>query len=388
MITKRPYCGTSNRVHADSRTYRGYSKYRCSNCNSLPTVEHSVGQSRIRGFAQKIRVFIFQREVFLFGSVYFFLALINLRVKLLLSPAWFDGTLERNHELLMQFDYTNWQQSRLLQFYIPEFFHNTLGISIIDAYILQRWLFVFLAFLCFHMFMRKWFSKSASFAGVTFLAAVMPLTYFNHLQESAPLLLLLFVLGLWAIRENKIVYLIVILLVGGLNNETMLFLPLVYFFYNYRSSTARDLAILSGKTLLVSLPLLITLGMIRYITRDTPVLGGGWHLYDNLYGIKSYLRDVFLNPLELYSARYLYIFLVFSVFWIYAFCKYYEKPLFLRRASLIIPFFILAHMSRGVITEARQMLPLSFVIIPMALFFLVKEEIQRDETSNYESKPP
>ena len=53
----------------------------------------------------------------------------------------------------------------------------------------------------------------------------MPLTYFNHLQESAPLLALTFLLALWAIRERRTLVYTSVLFVGAFNNETMLFLP-------------------------------------------------------------------------------------------------------------------------------------------------------------------
>jgi hypothetical protein len=77
--------------------------------------------------------------------------------------------------------------------------------------------------------MRKWLSPGESFAGVAFLAAVMPLTYTGDLQESAPLLMLLFVLGLWAIRQHKILLFELILIVGSITNETQLILIAVFF---------------------------------------------------------------------------------------------------------------------------------------------------------------
>src|SRR5260370_37349598 len=99
----------------------------------------------------------FSREELLkFGSVYFFVALIELQAKLNVTRAWFDSTLDGNHRLLLAFQYTNNEQSRLLQFYIPEAFVRLLGLSVINAYILQRWLLVFLALLCFHAYLRKW----------------------------------------------------------------------------------------------------------------------------------------------------------------------------------------------------------------------------------------
>src|SRR3954469_23408974 len=86
------------------------------------------------------------RETGAFLPVYFFLALINLTAKLNVSPTWFDGTLERNHYLLLAFNYTNNEQSRLFQFLIPEALIRLLGLTVEHAYLVQRWIFVWVAF--------------------------------------------------------------------------------------------------------------------------------------------------------------------------------------------------------------------------------------------------
>jgi hypothetical protein len=56
-----------------------------------------------------------------------------------------------------------------------------------------------------------------------------------------------------------------------------------------------------------------------------------------------------------------------------------ENPLFLRRASWMIPFFILIHLIVGKLDEPRQMIPLAFIIIPMCMFFTFdkKQELCR-----------
>ena len=318
-----------------------------------------------------LKKYCLDRESLLFGPVYFFLAFINLTLKLRLTPAWFNGILARNHYLLLQFKYTNNEQSRILQFYLPEMFRRLFGLTVVHAYMLQRFLFVFLALVLFHKFLRKWFSVPISFAGVLFLAAVMPLSYMNHLQESAPLLLLTFLLGLWAIRANNLPAIILALLVGGLNNETVLVLPLVYLLYNFKSWKIGQLAILAGKTFLISGPMLVGIGVMRYLTRFAPHLGGAWHLPDNLLGLFYHLS---MNMFDFYRANYLFIFFIFGVFWFYALMDYKTKPLFLRRAALMVPFFIIAHLVTGIIAEVRQMLPLGFIIIPMALFYLFPQD--------------
>ncbi len=316
------------------------------------------------------------RELIVFGSIYFFLSLINLRVKLFLTPAWTNGTLDGNHAALLRFDYYNNEQSRLLQFVIPEFFRIVFSLNVVRAYVLQRFLFILIAFVCFHFYLRQWFDPKASFAGVAFLAAIMPLTYIDDLQESSSLLLLTFLIAMWAIRDRKLIVLLLANLIGGLNNETMLIVPLVYFLYNFSSFKPRALVALSSKTILIGLPLIVTIGPIRYLTRNQPHLGGAWHLTENLWGIWHQLPA---DLVDWWAANYLYIFFIFGVFWVFAFLRWSSKPLFLRRAALMMPFFILANLVTGIISEVRQMLPLATIIIPMALFFIFPSE-ENDES--------
>jgi hypothetical protein len=319
---------------------------------------------------QEKNSFSWREELLKFGSVYFFMALINLRLKLSMARAWFDGGLLDNHQHLLAFQYVNNEQSRLLQFYIPETFHRLLGLSVVHSYILQRFLFVLAAFICFHFYLRKWFDTKLAFAGVTFLAAIMPLAYFNELQESAPLLLLTFLLALWAIREHRTVWYIIIMTVGAANNETMLILPVVYFFYNFKGFELKRLIRLSLITLVSSLPAYLLVGTIRYINWDRPRLAPAWQWPNNIRGM---WQQFYTPPIDYWAASYFYIFFIFGVFWLYAFLEYAKKPLFLRRTALMIPLFILAHLLTSIISEVRLMLPLSFVIIPMALFYLFPE---------------
>src|SRR5438094_791555 len=155
-------------------------------------------------------------------------------MKLVATPAWFDGTLERNHKLLVAFDYSNNEQSRLLQYWVPESLIRVFHVSIQSAYMLQRWILVTLAFLLFYLYLRRWFSASLAVAAVFLLAAILPFTYQDDLQESAPLLMVTFVAGLWAMRDAPIPIVAAVLAIGALNNESTLVLPFVYFLYRVR----------------------------------------------------------------------------------------------------------------------------------------------------------
>lgn len=321
----------------------------------------------------------FARELGLVAPVYLGLSFINLASKLALTPSWFDGTLARNHQLLLRFAYTNNEQSRLLQFQLPELLRQAFGLSVERAYILQRWAFVFVAFVGFHAYLRRWFDPGWSLAGVVLFAAILPLGHFDDLQESGPLLLVTFLAALWAIREGHTPALLVAYLVGGLNNETMLALPIAFFACEVRGARVAEVARAAGKTLLTSLPLVAIVGAIRYFTRDRPHLGGAWHWPDNLAGIARHLTT---HPLDWHRAVYLYGFFVFGALWVYACLRWKDRPPFLRRASVMAPVFVLAHLLTGIVFEVRQMMPLAFLVVPMALFYLRREELASSTEEN------
>lgn len=314
------------------------------------------------------------RELTRFAPVYFALSAINLSLKIHLTKPWLDGTLAANHRALLAFDYTNNEQSRWLQFYVPELFHRLLRLEVESAYALQRLAFVFVAYASFHVFLRRWFEVRVAFAGVLFLAAITPFTFLiADLQESSPLLLVTFLLGLWAMRDGSLPVMLAALFVGALNNETVLILPLAYFFLHYERGAFWKISL---RAFGIALPVLLTQGPIRYLTRDRPHLGKGLQLRDNVLGI---LKDfaVAHNPLEWHRTHYLHFLILFGVLWAYAYVG--SKPLFLRRVMLIVPFFVLPHLVTGSIFEPRQMLPLAFVMIPSSLFYFRGPDADRGQ---------
>jgi hypothetical protein len=318
------------------------------------------------------RFFGVHREFIVYIPIYFFISFTNLVLKLRHASGWQSGNLLSNHEQLMAFQYFNNEQCRILQFLVPEALHQVFDFSIITSYAITRLVFVFLAFVVFHYFLRKWFSPIASFAGVMILSAAMPVTFLIHdLQESAPLLLLLFILGLWAIREEKdVLFCLFMLLGGGLTNETMLVLPLGYFLYRVRSWKFLHLIKAGLRTILLAFPAFLAQGILRYINRFQPHLGGAFHWPDNISGI---WEEITFPYLAIFQGQYIYLFLVFSIFWLLAIVGLFVSPRFLRRVFWITPFFLAGNLITGKIIETRQMIPLGFILIPLALFVMVPE---------------
>jgi len=212
----------------------------------------------------------------------------------------------------------------------------------------------------------------------------MPLVYFDHLQESAALLMVTFVVTLWAMRERRTVTYALLLLVGAVNNETVLILPAAYFFYNWIPGRISGNVKTLGFTLMTAAPAYAYTALIRYVTRNNPHLGDRWQLPANLQGM---LADASRYPVDMWQAHHLFLFFLYGAFWIWAFVDYGKKPLFLRRASLIVPLFILAHLLTGKIAEPRQMIPLSYLILPMGIMTLFPECLRSGEGTDERMAP-
>lgn len=287
------------------------------------------------------------------------LALATLWIKLALTPAWFDGSLMRNHSQLLAFQYTNNEQSRILQFLVPELLIRSCGVGVVTAYIIQRFCFTLLTLYLFYHFTQKWLTARGAVICLVLLALVSVMTYKNDLQESSPLLGLTFLLALWAIKDQKNLLFAVALTIGGLNNETILYLSSVFFFVNVEIKRAASWIPLALKTMIISAPAYMTVLIIRIINYDRPHLGGAWHLADNLHDL--------YHPI-----------LLFNVLWGLAFLRFREKPQFLRRALTTIPLFVIPHLLTGIISETRQMIPLCFIVLPAALLYFRETRIPAD----------
>lgn len=310
------------------------------------------------------------RESLLFGCVYLSLAFVNLRVKLWLTPNWFSGSLVRHHEKLVAFEGVVPENHRLLQFGIPEALSTLFSISVANAYILQRWSFFFLTFLAFHFYLRRWFLPIGAFAGVCLTAAILPLTYFNHLQESAPLLALTFLLLLWTIREKRDGLYVLLLAVSVCNNETVLCLPALYFFVNVPRiawEERRQIGLVGAKTLLFAIPAYVIWFSIRAYAPDLEQLSPGFQPISN---VNRVLRGLGAHPLDHWRTTYLYGFWFFGAIWVLAMTQWKRKPVYIRRTLLLVPIFLAFHLRFTMINEVRLLVPLTFILIPSAFFSL------------------
>ena len=276
---------------------------------------------------------------------------------------------EHWHNTIAAGDIGDSNQFRLMSFWLAEFFHKSLNLQIFIAYITIRFLFTFFTLALFHLFLRKWFSHERAFLSVTILSAIIPVTYLPFLQEADPLLIFFFLVGLWLIREKKLLPLAFLIAVATFAKETIVFLIPFYFIYNWQKKNW--LKVILESVLFGA----IWLGMF-YITRNIFFDGQNSALWQLPHNIATFGRALSYNPLINLHLLFLPL---FGVFWVLPFLHLKEKPYLFRRAAPYIILFIVLHFLFGWPQETRIMMPLAFLVIPsglLSIFHYLKPEKQ------------
>ncbi|MEW6040113.1 MAG: hypothetical protein AB1633_01150, partial [Elusimicrobiota bacterium] len=242
-------------------------------------------------------------------------------------------------------------QYRIFVYYIAEGLIR-LGLKFEEAYWLIRVVFVFLSALLFHLFMKKWFEDTLCLCGTLFMFAVLPLTYWGYyMQPTDSVNLFFFIIAYWLIREKKDLLLSPLLFAATFNREAPVILPLVFLFYRYDELPLKEL-------LIKFFVYCFSAGIVYF---GLPKIFGIHDAYEEVFVLWRNLRN--------YRA-FLYPALLFSVFLFLPWKEFAARPKFLRRAALLIPFFLLMHYLITLPMETRLFLPLFPIVIPLGLMTL------------------
>ncbi len=234
------------------------------------------------------------------------------------------------------------------------------------AFSLSRLVLIALTYLAFHCYLRGWFAPAGAMAGTLFVAATVPLTFNNWYEFPTDFPeILTYTLGLWCIRERRLVALGVTIFLGTLNRETAMFLPLIFLFTRFGEVRP---ARLSVEVLLVGLTWLVPFAFLRWWTGigfRQPYANSTAH---NLPGLMHF----FLNY-NLFN-NYLFYFYLYGVFWVLPFASWSRQPQFLRRALLSVLAFVVVYVFfGGFLNEPREIVNLYPLLVPAGLFGIFRE---------------
>ena len=251
-------------------------------------------------------------------------------------------------------------QYRILTYYLAHWL-MLLKVPFARAHEWLRFLFTTASLYLFYRYLTHWFRPVIALFGVFIMAAALPLTFlFYFMQATDPLNTLIFFIAFWAFREGHDNWIIPIVVVGMFNRETAILIPLLYACVRFGQVPLRywfpRFAIASAIAVLIYVGLRVVFG-IKEPYASTSLLHY-WKI--NLLDWKTWIQLLGFFNVMLWAA------------W----RNWRHRPLFLRRAALILPLFFVIHFSVGYMREVRYFLPLLPILVPFTLFAL--EEMSRN----------
>jgi len=224
--------------------------------------------------------------------------------------------------------------------------------------ILVGWLF----FCLFHRYLRQWLQPGGAFAGTIFMAAAWPASMKQGVPYGGDFLeAIFFTVSLWALSSRRYGYLPLIVAVATLNRESIVFIvPAVFALSLHRHSLWR--AVLHAGS--VVLAWAVVYGGIRLVLGVRSYYCDVFRADDNLQGLISWLTHP--SPFTLQA----HLFVLFGIFWVVGLLPLSRRPIVLVKAAWIIPVYLAGAFTLALIGEARILLSLAPVLIPLGLWNL------------------
>jgi hypothetical protein len=249
------------------------------------------------------------------------------------------------------------------------------GISWEYAFSLLRLVFIGLVYVSFHWYLRGWFPSPLAMVGTLFVAATVPLSFNNWFEIPTDFPeVLTYTLGLWSIREQRYGLFYLVVTVGTLNRETTAFLPLILLLCRLDRGCAWRVV---PSVTVAGLAWLVPLAGARWWMRIgwRGAYGDSWA--HNMKGLSHLFTN--WNPYN----NFLFYFYLFGAFWLLPFLSWRRQPLFLRRALLSLPAFLVIYLFfGGFMNEPREIVNLYPLLVPAGLFALFNQESTWRSTSH------
>lgn len=206
--------------------------------------------------------------------------------------------------------------------------------------------------LYFVAFCRRWLPLPAALLGFALLMAICAVANLRwQIQVTDPLNLMFVTVGLWAIQQERVGLLFAAMILGALNRESILVLAGYYLLMQWPEARRRVLP--TAALLVVAWG--ITYGALRLA-----------------YGSRAYSVDVVMLAYNLAGFwRWATALLLVGTLALAACGRPLRQwPGPLRRASLVIPPYLLLHLVVARLEEVRLFLPLLPILIPLAVLGL------------------
>jgi len=214
-------------------------------------------------------------------------------------------------------------------------------------------------------YLRIWFDPGMSLLGVFAVSLTMLVAMADHFYQPWSLLeASLFPLALILIRRDWTIAFLSLVVIGALNRETSVFLPLLYLLGHWTLYEEKGSGHLPRRALAVALLAFALWAAIQLSLRT--MLGAAEPVHS--------LPQLLAKNLDTHSlartARNLGQFMLPFVFFIVP--GFRRAPAFVKRTTLLLPPYLAAYLIWGIWYEMRLLMPLYSVLASLALFGLTK----------------
>lgn len=242
---------------------------------------------------------------------------------------------------------------RILAVYLAQAMADVGKIDVLRAYRIIDAASIFLTLVLLGIYLRRWFPPATCAVGVLFIGAILPLTYGNHYFHpwDRPSLLL-WLLTMWAIREDKPYLALVPLVLAVATKWDAVALPALYFMaWALRDNLVR----VTFRT-----ALLFAVGFSVYAGLRI-VLPGGFLEKDALAIVASNFHDMLVFNVAHAPA------LAFTVPIILAIYGFRQSDHFARASALFGVLLFLPLLTGAVFREVRAEMMILVALLPTAL---------------------
>jgi hypothetical protein len=169
--------------------------------------------------------------------------------------------------------------------------------------------------------------------------------------------MLVFILAFIVLLKKRDWSLVPLIIIGMLNRETTILLPLIYAFVRFGTMKPKQWIPVLLLTCAIAIGIYIWLRFQYGIKPPYAPTSPLHYWWTNFTDWKTWLQLIgFFNLTLLLSWN-----------------NWRDKPLFLRRVALILPIFILVHFTVGYMREVRYFLPILPILLTFTLLNLEKK---------------
>ncbi len=238
------------------------------------------------------------------------------------------------------------------------------NVAFVASYLVYDLLAIFFILVTLFAFLRRWFTDNQSLIGALSVATTMPMALRDHdFQPWSFLEVGLFTLALILMLRRRYWLLGLVTLIAAFNRETGVFIPMAFAFTQIDPAAVLKkekpfplrTILLAGLYFALWLGPFVGLRLARGIADRPYSLQLLWHKNT----VPGHMLQTFISGS-----------LFLGFFWVFAVKGFRHTPVFVRRASLIIPFYLVLFVVYGAWYEVRLLMMLYPLIVAMGLSFL------------------